>query len=522
MKTIYKLVMFFAVLATFTACDNYLTLYPEDDIVDDKYWEDGNKVQSVVAAAYRYLADDNVLRKMVYWGELRSDNEDYSTGGTDEENLHEANLLSSNSIVKWDGFYKVINICNNFIAKAPGVRDKDANFTEERLHSYMAEAYSIRAICYFYLIRAFGDVPYVTTPSKSEQTDYNVPQSSADSILVALIGDMENYAVQWAPEDWDTEAHSHGRITVNAVRALLADMYLWKASDVSNADAAADYQKCVDYCNAILNDGESTLVFSEGEDMYYSVFGQGNASENIFELNYVTNGLANNVTSQLYGNTSKSTTAHFNPSQSLYNSFSESDSRRYQYLQLNYSTSGSNINVTSYKIFKYEGVSAPGAYGLSNYSYRSSSSYANWILSRLADGDLREAEALAELARLHNDQTLADRAMDYLNVIHRRATSNLEELTAGTISDVEDAVLAERRREFCFEGKRWFDLLRKVRREGSTAKALSLLVSARSGDTKLFEARLSTIDAWYLPISKSEMNANPRLHQNNYYTLKEQ
>ena len=87
---------------------------------------------------------------------------------------------------------------------------------------------------------------------------------------------------------------------------------------------------------------------------------------------------------------------------------------------------------------------------------------------------------------------------------------------------MEDAVLAERRREFCFEGKRWFDLLRKVRREGSTAKALSLLVSARSGDTKLFEARLSTIDAWYLPISKSEMNANPRLHQNNYYTLKEQ
>ena len=48
-----------------TSCDDYLTLYPEDDIVDDEYWVDGNKVQSVVASGYRYMADNNVLRKMV-------------------------------------------------------------------------------------------------------------------------------------------------------------------------------------------------------------------------------------------------------------------------------------------------------------------------------------------------------------------------------------------------------------------------------------------------------------------------
>ena len=129
-----------------TSCDDYLTLYPEDDIVDDEYWVDGNKVQSVVASGYRFMADNNVLRKMVYWGEMRGDNVDYSTGGTEEEYLHNANILSSSSLVRWDGFYKVINICNNVIKKAPAVREKDVNFTEEKLHSYMAEAYTIRAL----------------------------------------------------------------------------------------------------------------------------------------------------------------------------------------------------------------------------------------------------------------------------------------------------------------------------------------------------------------------------------------
>ena len=115
------------------SCDDYLTLYPEDDIVDDEYWVDGSKVQSVVAAGYRYMADNATLRKMLYWGELRSDNVVYATGGTDEDNLYNANLLSSSSLVSWSGFYNVINICNNVLQKAPAVRDIDVNFTEEKL-----------------------------------------------------------------------------------------------------------------------------------------------------------------------------------------------------------------------------------------------------------------------------------------------------------------------------------------------------------------------------------------------------
>ena len=68
---------------------------------------------------------------------------DYSTSAsTDEQYLKDANLLSSNGLVTWGDFYKVINICNKVIKSAPAVRDRDANFTEERLHNYLAEVYT--------------------------------------------------------------------------------------------------------------------------------------------------------------------------------------------------------------------------------------------------------------------------------------------------------------------------------------------------------------------------------------------
>lgn len=522
-NAIGKWMVCFTVLAGMASCDDFLTLYPEDDIIDDEYWVDGSKVQSVVASCYRFTADNNVMRKMLYWGELRSDNVVYSTGGTDEEYLWDANLLSSSSLVKWDGFYKVVNICNNVIQKAPSVRNVDVNFTEEKYHSYMAEAYTMRALMYFYLLRSYGDVPYITEPSDSEQKDYLVRQAPADSILQCLIGDMEEYGIKWAASDWDTEEYTHGRITLNAVRAFLADMYLWKASDINNEKADEDYKKCIDYCNAILNDPNSMLVFTEN-DIYESVFYQGNALENIFEINYTNNGLANSATAQLYGNTAKANTPHFLPSQNLYQLYSDNDIRRYKYLQLNYTGSGQNIAVSGYRIFKYEGMRSASDFGATDYSYRPSNNYANWIIYRLSDIYLMKAEALAILAQHESSHEKAEEALALCNKIHNRylPLTEKDELTIGQISDAEKIVMEERRRELCFEGKRWYDLLRKVRRDGKTDDALMMLVAARTGDTQLYESRLQSVEAWYLPISKTEMNINPNLRQNSYYQLKEQ
>ena len=59
------------------------------------------------------------------------------------------------------------------------------------------------------------------------------------------------------------------------------------------------------------------------------------------------------------------------------------------------------------------------------------------------------------------------------------------------MDDVRAMVLQERRRELCFEGKRWYDLLRKVRREGSTSNSYALLEEAYAREISTYKARLS-------------------------------
>ncbi len=517
----------------FTACNDFLTLYPEDDIVDDEYWETGEDVQSVVASCYRFMLEDNVISRIIYWGEARSDNMDYSTSAsTDEQYLKDANLLSSNGLVTWGDFYKVINICNKVIKSAPAVRERDANFTEERLHNYLAEVYALRALCYFYLIRSFGDVPYVTEPSESEQQDYQVAQSSADDVIVpAMIEDLK-LAESYAPEEWPTERYTRGRITKNGVRAMLADVYLWKASDAGNPDARADYQACVDACDRVLDNEalyETEMTMAEGVNMYNSVFYRGNSTESIFELNFDREGKMNGATANLYGNTSKGKGARFEPTAQMFNAYEnvQYDFRARDFIAatVDVGSDGAVVPPTGFKVFKYEGQSPASAlvpHTQGEYVYRNSTSTANWIFYRLSDIYLMKAEALAEIAMTDDERK---EIVSLCNFTYERATMEmdvLDEADYPTMDDVRELVLQERRRELCFEGKRWYDLLRMVRREGTTSGAYALLEKAYAREVSTYRARLSNPLAWYLPISLTEMNANTQLRQNSYYATKEQ
>ena len=85
-------------------------------------------------------------------------------------------------------------------------------------------------------------------------------------------------------------------------------------------------------------------------------------------------------------------------------------------------------------------------------------------------------------------------------------------------------VMEERRREFAFEGKRWFDLLRQVRRAGGPSdNVINTLVNNKYGGTAPdgISGKLSNIGYWYWPIHKDQMDVNDQLKQNDYYQKQE-
>ena len=151
---------------------------------------------------------------------------------------------------------------------------------------------------------------------------------------------------------------------------------------------------------------------------------------------------------------------------------------------------------------------------------------ANWIIYRLTDIMLLKAEALTQLIA-SDDASLSDADKDYLNqafrlvaVINKRSLcqyprkDTLDISNFGTKAAIEELVLNERRRELMFEGKRWYDLVRKARRDGKTDYLKSQSCNKYSSNKQLVESKLTRMDAIYWPYNNDELKVNKHLHQN--------
>ena len=80
----------------------------------------------------------------------------------------------------------------------------------------------------------------------------------------------------------------------------------------------------------------------------------------------------------------------------------------------------------------------------------------------------------------------------------------------------------ERRREFLFEGKRFFDLVRSARRNGNTLELRQALQTKYGEAAPAVTIKLVQMGFMYLPVYKKEMKINPALVQNECYLDEEE
>lgn len=87
---------------------------------------------------------------------------------------------------------------------------------------------------------------------------------------------------------------------------------------------------------------------------------------------------------------------------------------------------------------------------------------------------------------------------------------------------MRELVFDERQREFLFEGKRYFDILRRINRDRTQFRNLIstyLLPKYSSLDQSTVSSKLSEINALYMPIKDSELRSNKLLKQNPFYKV---
>jgi len=516
------------ILTGITGCTDWLTIKPESQVVLGEFWQSETDVQEALAGCYRQLTVDDNIYRMIIWGELRSDNMIASSniGSSTSGSLNEqdikyilnGNITPTNSYASWGSIYTVINYCNTLLFYAPEVMQKDVNFTTDHFHKVQAEALTLRALCYFYLVRTYKEVPYITAASINNTQNYSYAKAPEDTIISHIITDLK-IAQQYAVTDFGRTDYNKGRITLDAVNSLLADVYLWKG----------DYANCSQTCDLVLADSRLKLV--EAATMYSQVFYLGNSTESIFELQFAQNVQVNNPVIKLYGSSSNITGDLAFPVALAYNQLSGTAAGAdspFDYKVTATATESTNdirakdsymLNGGYYYIFKYAGIQVVEATSnnvvYDDYFYRSNT--ANWIVYRLSDVQLMKAEALVELDGASN----LNNAISMVNATYLRSNPGQDSLQISNYnskSAMESLVLRERQRELLFEGKRWFDLVRVARREGNPS-TLNTYVQHKSVGANSAALNAPVLDALYLPISQSELQANPNLIQNPYYQV---
>ena len=573
-KYIVAGLLYCAVAPALTSCNDFLTIYPTDRVVGEDFWKTKADVNQMVDGCYKSMIDYSVQERAIMWGAYRSDELDKLSDYNDNtlDNISAVNLLPTNRYNDWSSFYKVINNCNIVLNHAEAVMDEDPEFTLGDYQVVRAQMLALRSLCYFYLVRAFRDVPYTTQSYEEDSQAEPQPQSAPDIVLQHCLDDLldaRQYIMRsgaYGRYDW----RNWGYMTRDAIHALMADIYLWRAS---MTHSAADYQQAIVYSDSVINAKHAYYelykeydITETEEDIYHledgdralsTIFGtnSGNSHESILEWQYNGHDNSNKALENYYyesGDDNNYRQTSILMASSLFNSVdpnANTNQAKKFYLSANDYRYWNNVyeanNEEAEQMSVRKMVSTSDISNIKGLNVGESKSNSrafrefrqNWIVYRLTDVMLMKAEALVETAKSDSDVVNLKQAFNLVQAVNKRsmmktAADTLKFENFKSKSDFELLVLAERERELCFEGKRWWDLLRYCYRhmEGVDIRQtlaaqgawpalyqpmLTMIIrkySGEGGDAVSYKMKSEPYLYW--PILESETKVNSLLNQN--------
>ncbi len=449
-----------------SACNDFLDKQPISDSTVDKFWKNETDANVGIIAIYSDFSKA-MASGLWNWGEIRADNFDYyEKDAPDQQELVTNNILIDNPAALWTNLYFTISKANAAIKYIPEI---DMNV--KLRNDYLAEAYAMRAWCYYYCIRVWGDVPLLLEPVESVSQGIYFKRTDKNYIIDnVILPDLEKAYLNIDKTRNETDS-KRTRMNVGTVCALLMDVYAWKHD---YGMVAKIKEERVDRL------GRSTwrtLVSENGSNFntnWRKMFFESTAAESVPEVWF-------RAAYDRYGNGNNQAIAYFARSScKLRVSATLREAYESKDLRANLQWVHESGVYRFSKKFWDDGTIFSGS-GAVN-------SDVDLVLYRYADIILLYAEALNALGRTND-------AITELNRTRTRAGNDpffTEDFTDSEM--LLDAILAERQKEFVGEGKRWFDIVRTNR----WAQHSSLTDEAKI----------------VFPIHRDHLNQNPELEQN--------
>ena len=472
-------------------CDKFLQPNPTDVLAPENFYRSAADAVSAVNAVYAQTP----WTYFFYWYESDVASDDIlatSNFGADGHQLasytFDPTLWSINDL--WTNAYITINRANIVLDRVPPIV---MDVTER--NRVLGEAHYLRALMYFELVRMFGDVPLIEHEAKSV-ADAQIPRSPASDVYALIASDLQT-AMTDLPASYS--GADLGRATSGAATSLLAKVYL-------NQN---DYNNAAKYAGQVMSSGRYSLNARWLDN--FKISDEFVNPESIFEINYGapedTPGVAGSVQTLF----------------SLPSGFPGGDA--YGLMLVNpqltalYAANDQRGNGATYMTSPYTDANGRTAtWGVPNgaafhkwldetntkdMTARSWQQQPNnWIIQRYADVLLIYAEAVNSGGTATNGTAEAA-----LNLV--RARAGIPVVGGLGASALTDSVRVERRREFAFEGQRWFDLSRWGVLDAVVRAKTTQMQTLQPGETQIHGV---TSNLYPIPIG--QINSNSQLTQN--------
>lgn len=204
---------------------------PLSEIPASQMWNNERDVNAGIAEIYASFR--SALRTNWFcWGEMRSDNFELAQELPSEyRNLIKNQMTTDLPSSNWTSLYKVISNANFAIQNIP-----NAEITDQALKmDYLAQAYAMRALCYFYAVRVWGAVPVYLEPVDNIANAVVKGRTDMETVLrEVIIPDLNKAEELINPANVERK-----RISRNAIYAILADVQMW-LGEWEAADATID------------------------------------------------------------------------------------------------------------------------------------------------------------------------------------------------------------------------------------------------------------------------------------------
>ncbi|MBV5342965.1 RagB/SusD family nutrient uptake outer membrane protein, partial [bacterium] len=172
----------------------------------------------------------------IYWGEYRNGlwGEGIATQ-SERDNTYLNRLSSSHGQSNWDGLYTTINDCNLILKYTPNI--KFANETNK--NKVLANAYFVRAFCYYWIGRIWGDAPLLLNGFESDKQEDMYPERKPANEIFEQVGKDIDEALAKMPSTV-TDRNLASKVSINMLKT---DYYLWMSKVRSGGTTALQIAK---------------------------------------------------------------------------------------------------------------------------------------------------------------------------------------------------------------------------------------------------------------------------------------